>query len=503
MQLIRPAGQFHQSRSLPQALEANLESTGNNERRCITRDVLGLYGSIVTVGTYGSEESQYLSEDVIFKALKECIEQHPTWATIVQDSQAEIPQLARAPNIDLSRHLHLLEPTIDKDQEDTIQSLLERAHNDPLSDYETRPQWRLYIAPDASSKISHVAFATSHVLADGMSGFVFHKTFLQALRDSPQLPFDADPILEPSVHETLPPALEQAGNLSISWSFLIGPLVGEFCPPWIARMLGLSKDNPEYSKPWCGAATRPTRKSTADALVQTAVHVTAVPPEILQSAIAACRKHNARVTSLLNHLLCRALARNLHSRGQEYRKFATETAIDLRRCLPVEYQQSMGNYASAVTETVEISHESLETGAIDWESIQASTKNLGERSSTLADQPTGLLKYLSNYREWTLKKASTPAEASFGMSNLGVFDGSSNTSDDSAASWTVTDMVFSQSADATGAPFNLNVASGKHGSLMLVVTWWPGMFGLEDERLFVQDTMKAVVGQLQSVSAGK
>lgn len=502
MQVLRPAGKL-QYLSLVRYTEVNSTPfiIGNNERRCITRDVLGLYGSIITVGTYRSQDLQQdLTKDPIFRALKKCLEVHTTLSTIVQDSKTEKPQLARAAKIDLEKHVCILRP--DEKNENAIQSLLERAHNEPLSDYEARPQWRLYIALDGPSKSFHVAFASSHALADGMSGFLFHKTFLEALREPPHLAFDADPVFEPSTQRTLPPALEQAGNLTITWSFLIGPLLGEFCPVWLARMLGVSKENPDSNPPWCGPAIRPARTST-NSLVKTAVHVTAVPPELLQSALAACRKHDARLTGLLNHLMCRALARSLRSRGKQYERFVTETAIDLRRCLPADIQESMGNFVSAVTETVEISPSSLDSGAnladSDWESIRSTTQRLGEKSNTLADQPTGLLKYLSNYREWSMKKAATPAEASFGMSNLGTFDGSST--NDSASSWVVDEMVFSQSADATGGPFNLNVASGKGGLLMLVVTWMPGMFELEEERLFVQDTMKDVVSQLKAFPA--
>ncbi|KAK4505815.1 hypothetical protein PRZ48_003780 [Zasmidium cellare] len=471
-----------------------IRPAGNNERRCIVRDVLGLYGSIISVGTYRSQDpNQNLSKDIVFKALKRCIEGLPTLSTIVKDSDTEAPQLAQAVQIDLDKHVHFLNGS-------DIQSLLEQAHNEPLTDYETQPQWQLYITPsDASSSSFHVAFATSHALVDGTSGLIFHRTFLAALRNTSQPIFTADPVFLPTRPRSVPPALEAAGNLSISWSFLAGPLLEEFFPAWLNRLLGFSKDKPGSSKPWCGAETKPA----VETFVRTAVHVTSVPPEILSSALAACRKHKARLTGLLNYLTCRALARALHARGQEYSRFITETALDLRRCLPVEYHESMGNFPSAIAETVEISPPSLEAGrelvSSDWETIQTTTKLLSERSSTLADQATGLLKFLSNYREWTIKQATSPMEASFGMSNLGTFDGSNK--DDSTAVWEVTDMTFSQSADATGPPFNLNVASGKHGSLMLIVSWMPGVLGVEDERLFVQDMMRDVVAQLQAVSA--
>ncbi|KAF2162137.1 hypothetical protein M409DRAFT_27520 [Zasmidium cellare ATCC 36951] len=473
-----------------------IRPAGNNERRCIVRDVLGLYGSIISVGTYRSQNAkQDLSKDTIFKALKQCIEELSTLSTIVNDSETETPQLVKASKIDLEQHVHFLDQT-------DIQALLEQAHNNPLTEYEARPQWRLYITltADVSSPSFHVAFATSHALADGTSGLIFHKTFLAALRNSSQLSFAAGPVFSPTTHRSLPPALEQAGDLSISWSFLAGPLLEEFFPAWLNRLLGFSKDKPGSSKPWCGAATKPS----VEAFVETAVHVTAVSPEILLSALAACRKHNARLTGLLNYLTCRALARNLHVRGREYARFITETALDLRRCLPDEYHESMGNFPSAISETVDIPLSSLEAGkhelvSSDWEAVQTTTKLLSEKSSTLADQATGLLKFLSNYREWTIKQATSPMEASFGMSNLGTFDGSSK--DNADSSWEVTDMVFSQSADATGPPFNLNVASGKHGSLMLVLSWMTGVLGVEDERLFVQDVMQDVVAQLQAVSA--
>ncbi|EME48243.1 hypothetical protein DOTSEDRAFT_51453 [Dothistroma septosporum NZE10] len=478
-----------------------LRPAGLNERRCIARDVLGLYGSIVTLGTYSTSISEALSKTIIHQALKQCITQHAALCTVVQRADSENPQLARVARIDLGDHVVLLEEqATSRDYPAVAKDILETAHNHALDDYETRPQWRLFTAPLASKTSSEaarhylIAFASSHALADGMSGLAFHKAFLNALCDVQESPRNDSAIFEPHTSIQLPPPQESVGNFTISWSFLLGSLVREYCPTWLVRTLGIGQntvDPPTGAKTWTGPSRRPSLPAGAADLVQTAVHVAAVTHDVLQIALGQCRQHDAKLTALLNHLVARALAAALRSRDQTFNRFTSQIAIDLRSCLAAGRDQ-ITNYVSVVEEVIDVSET---TGALterDWRAISETSKKLAQASSTLADQPVGLLKYLSNFRGWTLKNAANQAEASFGMSNLGTFTSSTTTE----SNWKVENMIFSQSANGPGTPFDVNVASVKGGDLMIVISWWPEMLGVADERTFVEQLSSLVVQQL-------
>ena len=131
---------------------------------------------------------------------------------------------------------------------------------------------------------------------------------------------------------------------------------------------------------------------------------------------------------------------------------------------------------------------------IDWPAIRTSTEKLAKASRTLQDQPVGLLKYLSNYRRWTIGKSEKRAEVSFGMSNLGAFDAATDGKIKMERIW------FAQSGDATGEVINVNVASTKGGPLSIALTWWPGMLGVENEMAFMAETGDCLNAVLKKVA---
>lgn len=327
-----------------------------------------------------------------------------------------------------------------------------------------------------------------------MSGPQFHTTFLQALGDLKNFEFDENPIWQPPKAATLPPLLERAGKLTISWTFLLGPLLNEYLPSSLASMLGFRSATTEAI--WKGALTRP-HQLPLTTLVPTKVFQTFVTPETLKSVLVACKTHNSRLTGLLTHLTARGLARALKTRDQDFAHFTTSITINMRKALKSGEGQ-MANYPSSTEETVEVQPRHLQPKAgmstEDWEAVAAITKRLEEKSSTLADQPVGLLAYLSDFRGWTIRNASAPAKVSFEVSNVGVLDGGSG------GDWGTRDLVFSQSADASGPPMSINVGSAKGGKLNLAFVWSPGALGVDDEAIFVEEVAKEVTSILRELA---
>ncbi|KAF2158235.1 hypothetical protein K461DRAFT_274479 [Myriangium duriaei CBS 260.36] len=468
-----------------------LRPAGLDERRCICRDVLGLYASVATLATYTVADggSDSLPWPTIIKALKSVILQHPSLGTIILDSHTPRPQLAKPDLLDINHHLRVLSsPPIHQDDARDVDSFLEDISNEPFDRLDVRPPWRLYIRPlvtDSSDSSSFQAvFACSHSIADGRSTYVFHKAFLAALRQSDKLiALDDKPVMNlADIRPVLPP-MDQAAKFTISWSYLMRPFVKEYFPSFISSwLLG------EATEYWIGAATRPA-KPTPPQLLTTKLRSRWIAKGAIEKALVLCRAHNVRLTAFLNHMTARALATVLQKRGQTFDQFCVQTAIDLRRAIP-EYTDCMATMATAATDIITVPPESntsstsnarLELTEEEWDMMQQSTENLARTSNTLDDQVVGLLRYLDDFFRWTNQQAEKPSNLSFAVSNLGAFDTGKDTT------WTVKDMIFTQSADATSAPFNLNIANTQGGDLAVVVSWWPGMFGVPDEDVFAED----------------
>ena len=397
--------------------------------------------------------------------------------------------------MDINRHLKVLDPLTTADTpEMAVSDLLETAHNEPIDIFDHSPPWRLYVRPvQTPGRIRQllIAFSTSHAIADGTSCLLFHQTFARALRDTDSLPSLVNGRLE--THSTAEPSspLEECATLPISWSFLLSPLIGEYCPIWIKRALGVSTDN--VSDSWSGASSRPARPTPSHPL-RTGLKCAKIPSATTQHVLSTCRAHGVRLTGLLIVLTSRALAQKLQDRKQQHRRFQAETAIDLRRQIQAT-QGSMGNFPSATTSALAVS-DPLSKGMTsdDWSTASRVTDSLEEAAGSLSDQPVALLRYLSDFRGWTIRKSEQPTNLSFSVSNVGMFKNGVGDETEN-----LSEMAFSQSADATGAPFNLNVVSTKTGPLSIVVTWWPGMLGVDDEGSFMTEVCGSIVEQLKEI----
>lgn len=471
---------------------------GSNEQRCIIRDVLGLYGYIAATATY--EGPSLPGNSTLYEVLKRCIDQHPVLSTVILAAESKKPQLARAHIMDLDKHLRYSK--LSDEHEHSISSLHDRlleVHNEPPTEYESIPQWRVWVFPirqNSSSKTTlQVTFACSHSLADGMSLYVFHQSFLRALSEMPKVGTSTSAIYEVKSESELLPALEHVTKMPISWSLLIPRFFAEYSPPFLAKILGLNEEDGEDV--WCGAGKRPDAPAQGE-LLTTALEILLVPNSTLQRVLKVCRANDGRLTALLDHLTTRALGEALKKRDKSYATFGIEISINLRKVIP-QGENQIANYPSAIEQKHDISANpdpAAQLSSADWDTIRRNTAQLAKISNTLKDQPIALLKYVTDFRQLVQKRVSNPTNTAFGMSNLGVFV-------DNRASeqgWRMTEVVFSQSADGTSAICNINVANVQDGPLAITLTWWPGMLGVDDEESFAQDVLKAIESQLERLS---
>ncbi|PIA98758.1 hypothetical protein CB0940_03753 [Cercospora beticola] len=482
--------------STPCSVQApKYQSIGLNEKRCIVREYLSLYNNIITIGTY-SGPSQITSATAI-KALKRCTIQHPALSTTIRYQPTEKFELVRPAKVDISQHLQIVDDIGEGNA--FLQNILDRLHNDPIVEDDSIPQWKAVVVRLETG--FHLAFSCSHGLADGRSGQAFHATFLETLQNlsSYDQDIDEDTILPTTKQWNPVPPMEKVGNLTISWKFLLGPLANEYFPKAVTRFLGLAEEQVEDL--WLGAKEKPALPEEGE-LLATGVRVVSVSAEVLELVLARARMHDAKLTGLVSFLIARALARSLQRREQNYSSFLAALPIDMRRALG-KGQGQIANYVSNIVETVTIPSARIsdqDLSDFEWLQVRNTTARLLTASGTLADQPVGLLKYLMNFREYTLKKAKAPATESFEVSNAGVFNGI-RPAESMSSQWRVDQMLFSQSANAGGPPLNYNLASAKGGDLTITATWWREMLGVRDEDAFVQEVCDAVVADMDHLGS--
>lgn len=314
------------------------------------------------------------------------------------------------------------------------------------------------------------------MLWDGPGNIILNETILRILNGEQAIP-------SKERKTQLLPAVEGAGKLTISWSYLLPILARELLPKWLSSALGCQDE--DLSGVWISSKTHaPLKIDARDPL--TSVQVSLIPGTTVQHAIKTCRSHGARPTGMLTYLVAHALCRALAARGQSYSKIRAGLAIDLRKALN-KGQGALVNYVSFVTETITVKDGGIAEDV--WESIRKTTQRLADASNTLADHPTALLKYISNMQEWLETSACQPSTVSFGLSNLGIFDGSAFPGETDPKRWHSDTAVISQSGNRTGSPLTFQLFSTKNGYMGITATWWPGMLDVDDEDVFVREVL--------------
>nr|POE72829.1 uncharacterized protein c18b11.03c [Quercus suber] len=429
-----------------------------------------------------------IREDITL-ALQRCANKLDVLRAVVLDAYTEHPHIGVLPTIDVRDHLTF--HNITADGSPSVQRQLEHEQNEPHRDCHARPQWRVSVclpttpAPTSTGYTFRLAWATSHNLADGMSGLAFHSIFLQALREVRGSPDTVKP------SPILPP-LDLAAKMPVSWKFLLAPILTYYLP-FMARWLGLSSAGEGTT--WFGADARPPQPTPPD-LLRTNVRTMSVCHEIVEEVSVRCRTEHVRITGLLSLLASRSLAQTLQKRGQAYNRVLVDVALNMRRALKLGHG-CIANYPSGATDAYSV--QLLSDGTLprlsteDWAAARNTTEHLYKASNTLSDQPIALLAYLTDIRPWVVSQVKKRAEASLELSNLGIFVGPQESKE---GDWQITDVVFSQSADAMRPPLSLNACSSKQGPLNVVATWWPGMLGVTDEETFVEEILASIKEQM-------
>jgi hypothetical protein len=481
------------------------------ERRCITRQDVGHQRSLVVGAVYTSESNNKLdlSNDTghLTAALRHCIDKHPFLSSVITGGDGERPEFATPKKLDLSKHLEIRYRDEDLSENGFLEKLLAEVSDEQFTSVDSTPPWKLVLVPlpagQGQSTRLLALFAYYHSHGDGKSGLAFHQSFFEGL-DQNITPDQVagDQVCEPCL-KPLPPPMEEAGKLSLSWSFLLSPVIGVYLPSFLASMLGFRASwIAQSSDIWHG------KDLTFDPNdFRTGLSMLVIDYDTMRNALQRCKARQTTFTGLLNHLIARSISENVPAEA-----FSTQIVIDLRHLFQGTYtNDTMTNSVSAYSETVprtatESAQDWTDPASDIWIAAQKTSAGLKEASSTLHNQPIGLLAYLNGFRAWTLGHIGKPRECSYEISNLVVFGPVSKSESlgplESAIK--VEKTIFSQPANAAGPCLCFNLVSTKEGPLIMTVTWQRGVLDVgqdEDESEFVRKICLRVESLIAELAA--
>ncbi|CAH0043605.1 unnamed protein product [Clonostachys solani] len=446
-----------------------------NEQRTISREDLGHYYAVIVGAVYELEgDFNLAAPETFYPALSQCVQQEPWLCVVVGDAHTEKAFFERIPTLDFKNHVTILGPS-EKDADDLtlIQETLEADVDRPFS--KGCPPWRVVIQPLEAENQIFVAFSFSHTIGDGMTGPIFHRTFARGLNETTAGTKLADYQIAKSCTKPLPGPFDTPERLPISWSFLLGPLLGEILPKFILDFLGFKASLARYDE---GTWTATPVFFNAETY-KTQVRVVEIEPVVIERAVRAAREHEAKLTGVIHPLMARALSKSLPDK--HITNFVSQTAINMRRSVGVPGDE-MGEFASGCYSKTARSEAEGPLTPEEWANAKEITEQLALSASELKDHAISLLRYAPNIRQWMAGKVGKPRDCSVEMSNLGLVD-----ADAAAGSNVVTKkMIFTQPGHVAGPPVTCNTVTLKGGSLMVTMTWQTGALGIEgDEGAFI------------------
>ncbi|KEF53418.1 uncharacterized protein A1O9_10393 [Exophiala aquamarina CBS 119918] len=417
---------------------------------------------------------------LIFRTMGDVILQHPALSAIPVDEDTPSPYFARLHHIDLAKATTFLtSPKVFNEElgPGELNRLLEEQHNANFLPFRPDiPVWRLVIVHEPENGSKFIAcFVYHHAIADGTSGFAFHRSFLTALCEHTQ-EIQASRVnmrsseaeqkgihIVPTSEKALCQSLEALHPLGLSTSFILKSLWREY----------FSKLPPHF---WSGP------KITVDACrqrsrfqsIQFSQHIT-------QNLVRLCRSQYTSVTAALEAALAAAVFTELPY--NQYDRLRVDGAVSLRRWLPEEVvdENSMGNWVSRYLEEHRRPQHNRPTettdalGLFSWDEARRIKATIDlELAKCGKDSVVGLLRFAGDLHKYFKGKVGASREESFEFSNVGVFQsGQQNASN--RHSWQTGRVVFSQSADVIGAAFEVSLVTGEDMCLNIGFSWLEGV----------------------------
>lgn len=477
------------------------------------RHALDWYRGLIIAGLYTvDKDSAFDTHSIIsyIPALKWCIKSHSFLSAAIEGLHGESPVFARPAKLDLSNHIKIVDPESDAyksavDDLELFRKVVLETHDQPWVDTERIPPWKIVVLPlpdqaTSTRKRVYIIYSYSHTHGDAKSALAFHRTFLQGLQTQVVDNSDQNLIYVPP-SSPLPLPLEEACKLKISWSFLLAPVLAQYLPSIICRLLRIQAAGNQLSieRAYTGEITRYDKVN-----FRTASQILIVQQNLVAKVLAVCKSHNSKLTGLLDRLIVHALSELLPAESGN--EFLGQIAVDLRSHIPAYADgMTMGNFVSVAYNTssrITFDPDSEKYDERFWKAVRGTTTRLAAVAGTLDDQPIGLLKYLGNFRSWFLGQLGKKRDSSYEISSVGVFDPTlPNANIIGSSTWAIERTVFSQPANVLGSPLNFQVVTTKGGDMAVTLNWQVGVLGVPDEDGFAKAVLEYIENGLSEIAS--
>lgn len=443
-----------------------LRPVGMLEKLYTARQVLGIYNSVVLTATYAvpPELEAYSLYSVLCAAIPGLLRRHPPLCCFVEDQRTPEPKFKRLKAVHVKDVLQVLVLEMGRSLSQELQELHDQEWLEG-----SKPLWKLVVMreplipheTDLYSQL-HIAFVYHHVLGDGMSGCALHESLLQEIEsigqtsgDWLEVPTAIDVPTSPSLIEPI----EKLTALPLSWPFLAKQIAKEYASRWLVAAPGPI---------WAGLPV----KSLDICPYRSRVQLVTIPADGLVTLLEESKKHSVTLTCLLTAAIVSKLAQAL----PEAPSFLGITPYTLRRVtgtsmddMVVQISSFETRYSADLLSRIRKASGPTEQLTNLWNiAVYFRDQMQDELVRCPRDNPVGLLPYLSNYTEFYSKKFGRAREATFELSNLGVFE---RPKESSSGSWRLENMIFTQGAAPVGPAFVVNVASVQGGPLTIAITW--------------------------------
>lgn len=284
-----------------------------------------------------------LSPAVMYKALPLVISEHPALATILVDQPSTKKMgrkrtwQARLKRIWFKDCVRFIDDVVEKEH---FTQLLQVEHNTWFNtDDKTKPLWRVVVNG------SRVLFVFHHSVCDGRSGMIFHRSLLTALNkvameqdESKQEEISPVDFSVPN-YELTPESMTLLRLLGLRFNICIGLLSYLFS---LLVKIFLRRNHTFFTdvsfKEKLPSKDSPVEKPS------TKLERICFSSSQLAASLKACKKHKTSFTTLIGTLIHATLASEVYPAAKLGLSYF---AIDLRRFLPTEYSNIMGNYVSS------------------------------------------------------------------------------------------------------------------------------------------------------------
>lgn len=466
---------------------------------------LGMQSNVLVSTSY-THSSSLLTTPKVIQALSKVINDHPALASIFvsrpfqkKEGNHELWE-ARLPGL---RAKDCIEFVNDEGEVD-LAKVFESAHNEWLDTKNTtKPLWKLCVINGR-----YAVFIFHHAIADGLSGYAFHRSFLAALNANEVSPCSPEPITQDDVLTLKEPVKKLAPSPfdhideKFSWPYII---YGFLC--WTLLRFFVNKKYFLFSDA-IFPKTYPTLSNhfAIEKRTRTKAEILRIDSGAMEKCLSECRKHNTSFTALLHTLIQVTLATDIYPKAKfGFPRLAVNARpllnIDLRRdvftnAASTYYRvQPLGPYRSAANIAPANSPPTLTLDRSKiWslaQTYKAALHHSTYTSCTVTQDFLVCKTIAGDLEDVSFAHHSLYMNNSFLVSNLGVFEPRDEMED---GGWSVDGVGFSAAAVracVSDAGVVFDVASVRGGECVVVGVWEEGV--LEE---VVRELLRAVRGRL-------